>query len=374
MLNSTEKKVRLLRTYLGGYPLWLAWQVTYRCNFRCGFCQYWKDPQGKLPEQTLEQFEYGARQLARAGSMFISLAGGEPLLRDDIVDIARIINRWHLGFITTNGYLMTPELANDLYEAGLWGVSVSIDYVDPAKHDKRRGVKGAFERAVKALEYLARTKRKAWQRVNLMTVLMHDNVDEIEELIKLAGEFNAYFMVQPYCILKTGDSQFICRDKNISNYMLELRQRYPNMLSNPYFLSQFDNALNGGVKGCKAGKAFFNIDSIGNVSICVEKRNSPVGNIYNDNIIEIFTRMRKSAKTNTCKACWYNCRGEVESLYNPYGLLRSLPTYLFDTGYAPRITENTTIRKGANINGNTICYNRSAFQRQDNDTLCVKRN
>ena len=329
-----------------------------------------------MPEQTLEQFEYGARQLARVGSMFISLAGGEPLLRDDIVEIAHIINRWHLGFITTNGYLMTADLAKDLYEAGLWGVSVSIDYIDPAKHDRRRGVKGAFERAVKALEYLARVKRKAWQRVNLMTVLMHDNIDEIEELIKLAGEFNAYFMVQPYCIMKTGDSQFICRDKNISNYMLELRRRYPNMLSNPYFLSQFDNALNGGVDGCKAGRAFFNIDSIGNVSICVEKRNSPSGNIYKDNIIEIFARMRESARVNKCKACWYNCRGEVESLYNPYGLIRSLPTYLFDTGVAPTINQKANINKGkgVNINGIEICDNRSAIQRQDDSTLCAKRN
>ena len=337
MLNSTEKKARLLRTYIGGYPLWLAWQVTYRCNFRCGFCQYWKDPQGKMPEQTLEQFEYGARQLARVGSMFISLAGGEPLLRDDIVDIARIINRWHLGFITTNGYLMTPELEQDLYYAGLWGVSVSIDYANPDKHNRRRGVKNAFERAVNALEYLARTKRKAWQRVNLMTVLMHDNIDEIEELIRLAGQFNAYFMVQPYCVLKTGDRQFVCKDKHISKYLLELKKKYPNMLSNPYFLSQFDKALNGGVAGCKAGRAFFNIDSIGNVSICVEKRNEPSGNIYRDNIIDIFSRMRKASDNNRCQICWYNCRGEVESLYNPYGLLRSLPTYLFDTGIAPNV-------------------------------------
>ncbi len=290
-----------------------------------------------MPEQTLEQFEYGARQLARVGSMFISLAGGEPLLRDDIVDIAKIINQWHLGFITTNGYLMTPELANDLYAAGLWGVSVSIDYADPTKHNRRRGMKDAFERAVDALGYLARAKRKAWQRINLMAVLMHDNIDEIESLIKLAAEFNAYFMVQPYCVLKTGDIRFVCKDKHISKYLLELRKRYPNMLSNPYFLSQFDNALNGGVAGCKAGRAFFNIDSIGNISICVEKRNTPSGNLYSDDIIEIFARMKQASKRNKCQACWYNCRGEVESLYNLYGLIRSLPTYLFDTGTAPTL-------------------------------------
>ncbi|MFA5864123.1 MAG: radical SAM protein [Phycisphaerae bacterium] len=320
---------------MGRYPMWVAWQVTYRCNFHCAFCGYWKDPQGQMPEQTVEQFAYGARQLARAGSIFISLAGGEPLVRNDIVQIAREVSRYHLPFITTNGYLMTPDLARDLYWAGLWGISISIDYANSEQHDRRRGVKGAFDRAVAALEYLAKGRRYPWQRVNLMAVLMHDNLNQIEDLIKLAKQFGAYFMVQPYCRLKTGDEKFLCRDPQASEYLLELRRKYPNMLSNPYFLGNFNNALNGGVEGCMAGRAFYNIDSIGNVSICVERRSVPVGNLYRDNILELYRRMRTEAKVNKCKVCWYNCRGELESLYNPYGLFRSLPTYFFDRGKVP---------------------------------------
>ncbi len=289
-----------------------------------------------MPEQTVEQFAYGARQLARAGSLFISLAGGEPLVRDDIVQVARAVARWHLPFITTNGYEMTPELAQDLYDAGLWGISISIDYADAKQHDRRRGVKGAFDRAVHALECLAKAKRQDWQRANLMAVLMHDNLDQIEELIKLAAQYGAYFMVQPYSRLKTGDEHFICRDPKASEHLLELRKKYPNMLSNPKFLSRFEQALNGGVPGCKAGRAFYNIDSLGDVAICVERRSVPVGNLYKDNIFEIYRRMREESRVNTCKACWYNCRGEVESLYDPYGLFRSLPTYLFDRGRAPK--------------------------------------
>jgi len=45
--------------------------------------------------------------------------------------------------------------------------------------------------------------------------------------------------------------------------------------------------------------------------------------------------MRQASRVNRCRCCWYNCRGEVESLYQPYGLFRSLPTYLFDRGRAP---------------------------------------
>jgi hypothetical protein len=74
-LSSTVKKLRLARAWTSRYPVWCAWQVTYRCNYYCGFCQYWRDPMGELPEQTVEQFEEGSRKLASYGSLLVSLAG-----------------------------------------------------------------------------------------------------------------------------------------------------------------------------------------------------------------------------------------------------------------------------------------------------------
>jgi len=333
MIDSESKKWRLLRCRLGRHPLWCAWQVTYRCNFRCGFCHYWRDEMGKLPEQTVGQFEAGAKKLAKWGSLLISLAGGEPLLREDLVEIVKAVGRWHFPFITTNGYGADEQLANDLFVAGLWGVSISIDYRDADRHDRRRGMPGAYERAVRALEMFSRARRFPWQRVNLMAVLLHDNLEEMEPLIQLAAEHDAYFMVQPYCVLKTGSSRFVNRDQfSVSSYLLDLRRKYHNFLSNPSFLGLFDEALNGGVPNCAAGRAFFNIDSTGDIAICVEERVRPVANLYRDDITTIGCRLKGRAQGNRCQKCWYNCRGEVESLYHAAGLVRSLPTLLFDHG------------------------------------------
>ena len=69
MLHSTSKKWRLFRAWAGRNPVWVAWQVTYRCNFHCGFCSYWRDPMGRLPEQTVEQFAEGAGKLAKLGKL-----------------------------------------------------------------------------------------------------------------------------------------------------------------------------------------------------------------------------------------------------------------------------------------------------------------
>ncbi len=334
MLSSFTKKTRLVRSWTAGHPLWCAWQVTYRCNFRCAFCGYWRDPMGKEPEPTLEDYTLGARKLASYGSMFISLAGGEPLLRPDLPDIARTVAEFHLPFVTTNGWLATPERAEALMAAGLWGVSVSIDYADAARHDAARGMPGAWEQAWRAVEWFHRARKYDYQRVNVMAVLLDDNLDELEELMSMAAARKAYFMVQPYGRLKTGSRKFEHNDGAVSPRLLDLWRRNPNFLSNPHYLRQFDRFLAGGVPNCRAGRAFFNIDSTGDIAICVENRRRPVANLLRDSRHVIRDRLRAAAKNNPCTQCWYNCRGEVESLYQPRSLLMSLPTFFYNRGSA----------------------------------------
>jgi len=335
MLSSTEKKWRIFRTWTSGRPVWCAWQVTYRCNFRCEFCGYWRDPSARLPEQSIEAIEQGARKLAKLGSLMISIAGGEPLLRKDIARIVQAIGEFHFPMLTTNGWLATRQLARDLFAAGLWGVSISLDYADPTRHDRARGVRGAFKRAVRALGYFAEARTHPWQRVNLMCVLLHDNLDHIEPLIRLAAEHGAYFMIQPYGVRKTGSRQFVNNERRVSEHLLRLKRKYPNFLSNRLFLDRFDEALNGGVPGCQAGRRFFSIDSTGRIAICVEEKSRPVAQLYRHSASEIVERLRAAARANRCTACWYNCRGEVEALYHPRGLLCSLPILFFDRGRAP---------------------------------------
>lgn len=287
---------------------------------------------GQTPEQTVDDFAIGSRKLAQMGSLLVSIAGGEPFLRADMPQIVRQVARYHLPFVTTSGWHITPDLAEELFEGGLWGASVSIDYADPKRHDKSRGVKGAFDRAVAALDSFSRARKHAWQRVNLMCILLHDNQDQIEDLIELAAQHDAYFMIQPYGVRKTGSERFINPFSGTSARMLALKDKHHNFLSNRVFLSRFDDALNGGVPGCRAGQAFFNIDSCGDIAICVEERARPVANLYRDAATDIVQALNQRARGNTCTDCWYNCRGEVEMLYDPRSLVKSLPTLLFDRG------------------------------------------
>ena len=334
MFNSVQKKWRLFRAWAGRNPVWCAWQVTYRCNFRCRFCGYWHDPLGREAEPDVAAYANGARKLASFGTMMISLAGGEPTIRTDLPDIVREIGRYHFPFVTTNGWFVTPESARALMEAGVWGVSVSIDYADPARHDKARGIDGAWKQAWRAVKWLSEARIHKYQRVNVISVLMDDNLDDVEELIARAAEHRAYYMVQPYGYLKTGSKRYEHDDGPVGPRLVTLRKRYPNFLSNPHYLARFDEHLAGGIPGCRAGRAFFNIDSAGGVAICVERKDTPVANLFTDSAAVVRQRLRDASEANPCTCCWYNCRGEIESLYRPVSLLQSLPTLLFDRGAA----------------------------------------
>ena len=329
------KKLNLARSWITRRPVWCTWQVNYRCNFRCHFCHYWQDPMGDQPEMSIAQFEQGSEKLASLGALLVSLAGGEPLMRPDIVDIVRAVGRYHFAFLTTNGWFVTRELAEELFGQGVWGVSISLDYTNAEQHDKKRGMPGAFERALTAFDHFRAARRHKWQRVNWMAVLLEDNLDQIEPMLQMAAEREAYFMVQPYCTAKTGSERFRFKGQRVGEYLMSLRAKYPNFLSNPYFLSNFDAALDGGVPGCMAGRGFFNIDSTGDIAVCVEERSRPLANLFDHGAKEIVRRLKACEAPRTCKSCWYNCRGEIEALYDPWGLVKSLPTYLFDRGRAP---------------------------------------
>jgi len=323
-ITTTRKKLRLLRGYLARRPIWCAWQVTYRCNFRCRICSYWQERHPASEELTVDQFARGAENLARSASMLINLAGGEPMLRPDLAAIVEVLARQHVPFLTTNGWRVKADRARELWAAGLWGVSVSIDYPDAARHDAQRGTEGAFEEAVRAIEIFRDTRTAPHQRVNLMAVLTAANQDVIGEVVALAARLGVNFMLQPYGILKTGDPSH--RPKApVARMLLGLRQKYGGFLSNPYFLSRFDAALDGGVAGCRAGQATFNIDQCGRVAKCVEDRQNPVGSVVDTPMPELVARLRERWRANTCRACWYNCRGEVEALYSARGLVASLP-------------------------------------------------
>lgn len=291
----------------------------------------------KEDELPVSEFALGSRKLKRLGPMFISLAGGEPLIRKDLPGIVSAVAAYHFPFITTNGWLVTSEIARRLFQSGLMGAVISLDFADERKHDENRGKEGAFKRAVAAVKHFVEAKINKLQKVNITAVLLKENLDEMEKLIILAKKLRAEFTLQPYAHIKTdGHDDAGITDhtitQDVSDHLLKLKRRYSNFKSSQEYLRRYDDFFREGIDGCQAGRSFFNIDHKGDIAKCVEDMQNPVGNIRTVGIDELKKALLRKQRENRCKACWYGCRGEVECFYTWNGVKNTLGRIISGNG------------------------------------------
>jgi len=193
-------------------------------------------------------------------------------------------------------------------------VSISLDYADAAKHDAQRGMPGAFDRAVSALETLMRNRVAPHQRVHMISVVMDDNIDEIEKLIKLSKSIGVTYLITFYS-KRRGEKESRASRPDISRRLLELKKKYPEFIAISEFINRFADAqVDGGVAPCYAGKNLFNIDCVGNVTRCIDQLDTVAGNIFEHDIGYLKDRLVSQIAENKCSACWTSCRGNIETM------------------------------------------------------------
>lgn len=122
--------------------------VTNRCDYRCWHCYNADRSQQDLPLATLREV---AGQLQDLGAVMVTLSGGEPLLREDLEEIASSFDPRTCLTLNTTGAGFSAERARALRDSGVFAVGVSLDALQPEEHDRRRGKKGAFQTALAAL-------------------------------------------------------------------------------------------------------------------------------------------------------------------------------------------------------------------------------
>lgn len=327
-MNAIGRSLRDLRfagAVLKGGPFNVLVQVTNRCNMTCSFCDFW--PNGARPEEelTVSDYERLSEGLSRYGAMLVSVEGGEPTLRADLPGIIAALARYHLTALFTNGWRMTEPLAASLWEAGLQHCSVSIDYSDPQRHDAARGVDGAWARAWQAVDILARTAPSGGRQVHVMTILMHDNVDDIERLLEQTA---ARSVGQQITLISVdGDRRGIKEDgkrlpePGTGEKIYALWAKYPHLRFLGDYFSRMDTFLAGeagALPTCRAGIAGFNVDHLGNLSPCIERIGSSVGNVRKEALSVLIDRLRADrAEIDTCQRCFTACRGIQQALSSP---------------------------------------------------------
>jgi len=180
-------------------PHVVAWNLTRRCNLECAHCYISAGPEETAAsELTAEEFRRIADEiLALNPAPLFILSGGEPLLRDDLADLARFAtDRGATVVVGTNGTLLTDERITELKDAGVTGVAVSVDSLEPRHHDNFRHGAGSLAATTAALERLRRHRLD----FIIQTMVTRKSRGELGSLVQWAAEqgavcFNAYFLV-----------------------------------------------------------------------------------------------------------------------------------------------------------------------------------
>ena len=181
--NSKELPSHLLQFSKDKKPV-IVWNMTRRCNLKCVHCYAQAvDPEGK-DEISTEQAKQIIDDLAQYGAPVMLFSGGEPLVRQDLTELAHYaVGKGMRAVISTNGTLITKEKAKELKDVGLSYVGISLDGGEEV-HDRFRGVSGAFKKALQGVENCQAEGLK----VGLRFTINKRNVGEIPKIFQLLND------------------------------------------------------------------------------------------------------------------------------------------------------------------------------------------
>jgi MoaA/NifB/PqqE/SkfB family radical SAM enzyme len=320
VLKSLLRDARFTTGIVMRKPFSVLLQVTNRCNMQCSFCDFWPNAAPKKDELTLDDYRRVAKELAETGCYAVSIEGGEPFVRPDLVEIVRAFGKHHVPMLFTNGWYVTRENARALWDAGLVHADVSIDYPDALRHDKKRGMIGATERAWRAVDHFRDTAPKGGKQVNVMTVIMDDNHADLAPLVEKSaaagvGHHMTLISVSGY---RRGKGVDKLPPASAADALLALYKKHPHVRYFESYFTTMKSFLDGATSDmprCDAGHQGFNIDHIGNVAPCIERIGESVGNVKESSIKALLEKLKsKKDVVAGCQDCWTACRGFQQAL------------------------------------------------------------
>jgi putative heme d1 biosynthesis radical SAM protein NirJ2 len=275
-------------------------------------------------------------EIAKAGFKIMVFSGGEPLMREDIFElVSHARSRELRPVFGSNGTLITPEVARKLKESGAMAMGISLDSVDPFKHDKFRSTIGGWEGAVEGM----RNCRGAGLPFQIHTTVVDWNYNEVEELTDFAVSIGA-MAHHVFFLVPTGRAVNIEQESLRAEQYEELlhrimkKQQQVDIELKPTCAPQFMRiAKQMGMKmrftkGCLAGTSYCIISPTGDVQPCAylntkvgNVRETPFSEIWKNN--EVFNRLRNENPQGGCGSCGYNkicggCRARANYYHGDY--------------------------------------------------------
>ena len=250
-----------------GVPLSAHLDITWRCNERCVHCYLDHDDKGEMSTDEIKDL---LRQLADTGTFFLSISGGEPLLRRDCFEILEYARALRFNVkLKTNAVMIGPKEAVRLRKLGIEQVQISLYSHRPEVHDAITKLPGSLRRTTDAIKHLKANNIK----VSLTNVLMQFNQRDALPVKKLAAELGVNFVIDPTI------TPMLNGDRSVTKLGLTLEELQEVMRTeefvgdvdefcSPSSTSVGDDILDG--YSCSAGHTLAYISPYGDVFPCVQ--------------------------------------------------------------------------------------------------------
>ena len=322
-------------------PHVVAWNLTRRCNLECAHCYISAGPEESATDEltTEECIRIIDASLAITPAPMVILSGGEPLLRDDLAPIAsHAAGRGATVVIGTNGTLLTDQKIAELQAAGVSGVAVSIESLDPTYHDRFRRGHGSLEAVLAAVDRLVSARLD----FVVQTTLTKGNQDELTELVDWSAErgavsFNAYFLVPTGRGARLSDLSPLEYERKLEE-LVDLHVKYLGRMMvrsrcAPHFMRLVHQRvpdspiLRYGTR-CQCGVQYSRVTPDGKLTSCPymplpagDLRRESFAQIWNES--ELFRALRRGDVGGKCGRCEYRtvcggCRARAYAVDGDY--------------------------------------------------------
>ncbi|MCE5326275.1 MAG: radical SAM protein, partial [Planctomycetaceae bacterium] len=260
-------------------PRLIAWEVTRSCLLACKHCRAAAQREPYPGELSTRECMQLLDNIASFAKPIIILTGGEPMLREDIYEIAAYAGKLGLRAVMAPcGALLDDESARRILAAGVRHISISLDGATAQSHDEFRGIPGAFESSLRGL---AAAKRQGLG-FQINTTITQHNLHELPAILELAISLGAE-VFNPFLLVPTGRGKALA-DLEISpqqyeqtlHWLARRQQRNDIMIRvtcAPHYqriVRQLGLHTSGAhaAKGCMGGQQFAFISHRGKVQIC----------------------------------------------------------------------------------------------------------
>ena len=278
----------------------LFWNITYNCNYHCEICFTDAGHTHQNELTTKEAFEAISR-IRNAGIRDVIISGGEPFIREDIVDILKCMAASQISArIATNGSLLTKEILQTLKSETLTkSFQVSLDTLDPRLYSRIHGTSPQMlKHALEVLEWIQEAKFHTTVSVRLTP----QTLPGIPALLDRASA-EGWATVTVHCPVHTRrvkgaydqDADVLTTLEPALEYFCRLPQKWLIETYIPWaeyhpVMRNLKDRVRLVHRGCRAGRDRLTINPTGQLSpcVCMDIPEAYVGNIKEDNLEEVY--------------------------------------------------------------------------------------